>query len=266
MRINAPKQQSYSIQREVVRLNTDRFFSFPEAVSKSHPSSFFKEANAKLTIKDLNKKEVYKALSDSDTYATVLLAICLVSYGEETFKVDPLTLYQWLKEDYGAILSEASENKLNALLVSMTSDKFYTDLDVFKSVCKTLTDGDPGVYDPNFDDPTLIEILWGIYEVSLNTDKSVNDKFAPVIEQFIQSASENEVNDFIGTTEDLGIAEREEGEIANESNITATGSSSVSLSPEQTYTEVIMDNVAAMKMQLREIGIKDIPTFPVLEV
>lgn len=234
-------------QREVVRLNSDEFFlSFPQSMSKSHTSSFLKEASDKEKI-ILDKKEVFKALTDSETYATVLLAICLISYKDETFKVDPLTLAQWLKEDYEAVLSEPNENKLNAIITALTTDYFYMDLGVFKSICQTLSDGDPGVFDPNFEDPTFVEVLWGIYEVALNSDNSKEDKFAPEVNQFIQDVSDNEVNDNFN---------EETGEVIETPEANA----------EIAYSRIIKDNVAALRAQLIKIGIKDIPKFPVVSI
>ena len=44
---------------------------------------------------ELNKQGVFNALQNPETYATVLLAICLINYGNETFQVEPLVLFQW---------------------------------------------------------------------------------------------------------------------------------------------------------------------------
>ena len=88
-------------------------------------TNFIKVASVKSS---LNKEGVFELLRDPETYANVLLAVCLINYGNETFKVEPLTLFQWLKEDFGTELHEDNENKLQAILIALTTDYFFTDV------------------------------------------------------------------------------------------------------------------------------------------
>ena len=200
--------------------------------------NFIKEAKDKGLTKDsLNKKAVFTLLQDGDTFGFTLLVICLICYGEETFKVDPLVLYQFLKEDFGTELNDDNENKLNALITALTTNYFFKDLDVFKSICQTLTEGDPGVFDPNFDEPTVIEILWGMYEVSLAADEKDKNTYSPEIERYVDTIIDKDQND-----------------------INETG-----LSDEETYQEMVYNNIAELKQQLIDIGIKDLPRFPMVE-
>lgn len=205
--------------------------------NKNHLDNFVKKANTSITIDDLNRKNIFTLLQDSDTYAFTLLTICLIAYGEETFKVDPLTLYQYLKEDFGAELSEDNENKLNAILVALTTNFFFKDLEIFKSICQTLTEGDPGVFDPGFDDPTVAEIIWAMYEIGLAYDDKDRDDYSPEIEKFVDKTLEADQEDF------------EESGLTNE----------------ETYQEFIYNNVANLKQQLLDIGLTDIPEFPSLD-
>ena len=205
-------------------------------ISKAN-SNVKKLANNNLSKKDLNPKAVFSSLQDSDTFAFVLLTICLICYGEETFKVDPLVLFQFLKEDFGTELTNDNENKLSAILAALTTNFFFKDLSIFKSICETLTEGDPGLFDPGFEDPTVAEIIWGMYEVNLVYDEKNRDEYAPEIEQFVDKKLETDPED----TEESGLTN------------------------EETYQEFIYNNVALLKQQLKYIGIKDIPQFPMLK-
>lgn len=189
---------------------------------------------------ELNKQGVFEILQDPDTYATVLLCICLINYGDETFKVEPIVLFQWLKEDFGTELHEDNENKLQALLVALTTDFFFTDLDVFQNICKTLSSGDPEITDTNFmsDPVTIPEVMWGIYEVSLNSEDTIIDNmpFSKQIDAFIDNTLDNDVD------------EQDDDTISPQTN------------------NIVADNVSQLKEQLSKIGISDIPKFPTIEL
>lgn len=188
----------------------------------------------------LNLEQTYLALENPDTFATVLLTICLIQYGEETFTVDPLVLFAWLEEDFGVELHEDNQNKLNAILVALTTDYFYNDLQTFKSICETLTTGDPGIADTDLDtdDISIPEVLWGVYEVSLCNDDVVVStyKFNSLIRNFINVLLQDEPFD----TQEL------------------------QLNPEE--YNIIKQNCNAISFQLRQIGIETLPKFPEIEI
>ena len=211
--------------KPTIKLNSD-------STSESY---FYKQAGE--GINSLNKSEVATLLRDSDTFAFTLLTICAIAYGNTTFIVDPLVLYQNLKDDFDAELSEDNQNKLSAILACLTTNYFFKDLSVFKSVCQTLSDGDPGIFDPGFDDPTVVEVIWGMYEVSLAYDDS-QEEYAPEIKAFVEKALATDPED----TELSG------------------------LTAEESYQSVIAENVVEMKRQLLAIGVKDIPKFPAIEI
>lgn len=119
----------------------------------------------------LNKKEVYKALSDDETYATVLHAICLLTYGEEMYTLDSLELYARLQDDFGVAPTEENESKLMSMIIAVSTPYFYHDLEVFKTISTVLTSGDTGLTDLEIEEPSLLEIFWALYEVGLNAEE-----------------------------------------------------------------------------------------------
>lgn len=198
-----------------------------------------KFANNKIKT-ELNKQGVFEALQNPETYATVLLAICLINYGNETFRVEPLVLFQWLKDDFGTELHEDNENKLQAILIALTTDYFFSDLQVFQNICKTLESGDPDIMESNFmaDPATIPEVMWGIYEVALNSEDQVVDNlpFSKQVDNFISKVLDDDIDDV------------DDGSQMNE------------------QSNIIQNNVTEMKEQFKSIGILDIPKFPSLEI
>jgi hypothetical protein len=198
----------------------------------------------------LDPKAVFTALQDPETFATTLLTICLIMYGDETFQIeDPIVLFKFLEEDFHTELHENCENRLQAILIALKTDYFWNDLEVFKSICQTLFGGDPGVFGDFVyqDDITVPEILWGMYEVALVSDKNVVETvdYAPAIQLFIDTLLKTDVND----VDDQA------------SNVNELGQRGID--PTDT---VIADNVAKLKAQLLSIGLKDLPAFPIIEV
>lgn len=144
----------------------------------------------------LDKKAVAAALLDAGTFATVLHIICLKTYGEDIYEVDPLELYIRLEEDFGVRLCEENENKLQAIILSTATDAFYDDDRVFRAVANTLIEGDPGFEE--LEDLTVSEIYWAVYEVELNHDEA---ELSMEIQRLIAKEVDEEADDTPGISE-----------------------------------------------------------------
>lgn len=144
----------------------------------------------------LNPREVTAALNDAATYATVLHVIMLAQYGEDIYEVDPLELYARLKDDFGANLPEANEQRIQAILLATSTDAFYDDIRVFTATCNTLLAGDPGF--ESMDELSVAEIFWGLYEVELNHGE---EEPCPEIQQMIAREVDEEAEDSTGIEE-----------------------------------------------------------------
>jgi hypothetical protein len=179
----------------------------------------------------LNKKEVYKALTDEDTFATVLHAVAFAQYGEEIYKLDSLELYARLQEDFGAELVEDNESKLMAMIVAVSTPYFFQDINVFKTSCEVFTSGDAGLTDLEVEEPTLLEVLWGLYEVGLNAEEI---PFHAAVERYLESLIDQEAVDTGETT----------NEILEEAN------------------SIIRDWAVELNLQLKLVGFKDLPKLP----
>lgn len=152
----------------------------------------------------LKSEDIFTALSNENTYATVLYAILLVLY-PDLHEMDSLELYSKIQDDFGEMLPQDNENKIQAILAAVTTEYFYSDLEVFSSICKTLYSGDPGVADFDFEAPDIAEILWGLYEVELNEDDRIQMQFNKSINDYIVDLfdKEAEENDEIESSENV---------------------------------------------------------------
>tara|TARA_B100000579_G_scaffold95302_1_gene75422 strand:- start:77 stop:637 length:561 start_codon:yes stop_codon:yes gene_type:complete len=139
---------------------------------------------------DLNKKEVFKALSDDATYGTTAHVISLATFGEKVYEMDPLELFMALQDEYKMEISDEVCEKLQAILLATTTDAFFEDPVAFRAISNTLIEGDPGF--DGFDNLTVPEILWAIYEVELNHEEM---EFSPAVSKLIEKELEEEVED-----------------------------------------------------------------------
>lgn len=141
-------------------------------------------------------------LGDNETSATVLHMIILAAYGDEVYgnpetgiePADPVELWLRLKEDFSVTIPESNENKVNALMLALSSEAFYEDPLAFISICNALYSGDLGdLVDGALEDITVPEMLWGIYEVELNRGDS--QAFVLAIDSVIDEVIRNEAED-----------------------------------------------------------------------
>lgn len=143
-----------------------------------------------MSTKKIEKKEAFKALSDDATFGTTAHVIALATFGEEVYTMDPLELFMNLEETYKMELSDEVAEKLQALLLATTTDAFYEDATAFRAICNTLVEGDPGF--DSFDNLTVPEIMWAIYEVELNHP---GGEFSKQVQEIIEKEMEEEVED-----------------------------------------------------------------------
>lgn len=141
-------------------------------------------------------------LADTETTATVLHMIILAAYGDEVYgsiehgieQADPVELWLRIKEDFSVNVPESNENKVNALMLALSTDAFYEDPLAFISIGNALYSGDLGdLVDGALEDLTVSEMLWGIYEVELNRGESQG--FSMPIDRLINEIIENEAED-----------------------------------------------------------------------
>jgi hypothetical protein len=127
----------------------------------------------------INVKVAGDLFAEPESSATVLHAILLSTYKDALYgnpetgepPMDPVALWLAVKEDFRTYPHENNENKINALMLGLSTDAFYEDPLAFRGICMSLYDGDLGdMVNGVVEDLTVPELLWGIYEIELNRD------------------------------------------------------------------------------------------------
>lgn len=133
--------------------------------------------------------------------------ILAAAYGMELYDPegpfgDTLNLWPTIHEDFGVWVHEDNENKINAMLLTMTGEEVFDSAAAFISVCSAFSYGDPGgAVDGFMGDLELPTMLWGIYEISLNRHFSDEDgpvsidSFSRPVQKLIMDASDDEADE-----------------------------------------------------------------------
>jgi len=138
-------------------------------------------------------REASELIRDESTYGLVLITILLEAYGEQLFEVDSIELYLEIEEDFRAIMSEAGENRVQACLISMMSDDFYTDPLILRAVAMALYEGSLGDLVNGVLEPVEVpEVLWAVYEVGLlrDDDAEFSQSTKKWLEELMESTAE----------------------------------------------------------------------------
>lgn len=133
-------------------------------------------------------------LESPSTTATVIHAIALAAYGDLLYSADPVELFALLEEDFKCQIPNEAENRLNAILLAVNTDAFYHDVEAFESIADALHSGDIGdAVDGLFEQLTLPELLWALYEVELNRDHP--QQFSASVGKLISEVSTREYSE-----------------------------------------------------------------------
>lgn len=156
-------------------------------------------------------KAAGQLLASADTKATTLHVIALAAYGAEALyggdpiagdidsgsdPVEPAILFNQLESDFSVSIPPENENKLNAIMLAVSSDGFYYDPTVFVSVCGALDDGELGdLVNGLMEDLSIPEIIWACFEVALNRDDGEDADFSPAVMAIMKESLDSESED-----------------------------------------------------------------------
>ena len=145
-----------------------------------------------------NKAVASLLLENEYTSAFVLMTILMDALSDEIlFESEPEVIFMEVKDRFNVELPEENKNKIQAALISMTTDLFYTNFDVFKAITLALNEGDIGdmVYGED-EEINASEILWAIVEVAmLNGTTFSETEFPEYMEKHINTVVDEEAED-----------------------------------------------------------------------
>ncbi len=125
-------------------------------------------------------------LREEDTLALPLITILLSAYGEELFVMDSVELYVDIEEDFNARMTESGENRVQAALMAMTTDMFYTDPLSTRSIALALYEGEIGdLVNGVLEEVELPEVVWSAYEIGLLRDD--DEEFSKEVQAWLDA-------------------------------------------------------------------------------
>jgi hypothetical protein len=137
------------------------------------------------------KSEAAKLLASDDAYAFVLMTILLPVFGDDLFTEDSAVLFADIENYFDCHLSEESENRINAAITAMTTDLFFTNVNMFNAITLAFAEGDIGdIPEGVMETPDVGDMLWAVEEVSLligepKESEEFQSKFAPSVMNYV---------------------------------------------------------------------------------
>lgn len=187
------------------------------------------------------KSEAAKILASDDAYAFVIMTILLPVFGDDLFTEDTAILYADIEDYFDCHLSEETENRLNAAITAMTTDLFFTNVNMFNAISLAFAEGDIGDI-PNgvLEIPDVGDMLWAVQEVSLllgipKESGEFQEMFSPGVMQYVG-------DQIAGIAEDLDEIPDDVDELDEAFN-------------EPYFDRVIDENMAQLAQQLYRIGV-----------
>lgn len=137
------------------------------------------------------KSEAAKLLASDDAYAFVLMTILLPVFGDDLFTEDSSVLFADIEDYFDCHLSEESENRINAAITAMTTDLFFTNVNMFNAITLAFAEGDIGdIPEGIMETPDVGDMLWAVQEVSLligepKESEEFQSKFSPSVMSYV---------------------------------------------------------------------------------
>lgn len=187
------------------------------------------------------KSEAAKLLASDDAYAFVLMTILLPVFGDDLFTEDSAVLFADIEDYFDCHLSEESENRINAAITAMTTDLFFTNVNMFNAITLAFAEGDIGdIPEGIMETPDVGDMLWAVQEVSLLIGEP---KESEEFQSLFSTSVTNYVSDMIASVaEDLDEVPDDVDSLDEAFD-------------EPYFDRVISENTAQMVKQLYMIGV-----------
>lgn len=122
--------------------------------------------------------------------ATPLAIICVDAFTPQWTDWEGETLQSEVTKLAGGPVPETNLDKLSAIGIVLTTDRFFTDPLVFSNVCEANGGENEPVTFQSFDPPAPDEMAWTVFEAMLNRpltpDETMEQRFRPDVRRFIR--------------------------------------------------------------------------------
>lgn len=187
------------------------------------------------------KSEAAKLLASDDAYAFVLMTILLPVFGDDLFTEDSAVLFADIEDYFDCHLSEESENRINAAITAMTTDLFFTNVNMFNAITLAFAEGDIGdIPEGVMETPDVGDMLWAVQEVSLligepKESEEFQSLFSPSVTNYVSDMIASVAEDLEEVPDDVDSIDE--------------------AFDEPYFDRVISENAAQMAKQLYMIGV-----------
>lgn len=187
------------------------------------------------------KSEAAKLLASDDAYAFVLMTILLPVFGDDLFTEDSAVLFADIEDYFDCHLSEESENRINAAITAMTTDLFFTNVNMFNAITLAFAEGDIGdIPEGILETPDVGDMLWAVQEVSLlvgepKESEEFQSMFSPSVTNYVSDMIASVAEDLEEVPDDVDSIDE--------------------AFDEPYFDRVISENTAQMAKQLYMIGV-----------
>lgn len=115
-----------------------------------------------------------KVFEDPSSYASTLLVAAMDIFETAEFlNWDPESVKADLRDSISVTLPQRASDRMQALILALTTDQFYRSLESYIAICNALTGA--GADFRSFDPATVEEMAWAVTEIRLNEDKMPSD-------------------------------------------------------------------------------------------
>lgn len=120
---------------------------------------------------DFKKRAAPYFSGDKPSFATTLLAALMKVYGVDVLEWDGITIQLQVKEDFGVDMPRKTYDKLMALILALSTDRVYKEVEVFDEVVNALNNRGFGT---ERDVPPVDHVAWAVAEIGLNDPEPVS--------------------------------------------------------------------------------------------
>lgn len=104
---------------------------------------------------------------------------------------DPVAVHEMLRS---AVPDYDPDNlqKIQGLVHAVAGDEFWSDPDHFTRMSAAILHGDPYYYEDEAEEPTLIELMWAIYQVDLLMEEDADELLEEPVLKFLTRLAEEQ--------------------------------------------------------------------------
>lgn len=128
-----------------------------------------------------------------EAFATTILGVLLKVYGQDLLNWDGQTIQLEVKDDFDLEMPRRVYDRLQALMMAMTSNQVFQDVPVFDEAVSALAGKGLG-YEQ--DAPPVEDVAWAVTEILLNDPAPVgrppNHPWAPDIRKYVRAVLDDE--------------------------------------------------------------------------